>query len=116
MSCIDVIPWPALIFGVIILLIIIGIIFVADLNHGLRIWIFLAVLILGIIWLLIICLFCFVNYHIFGWFLLILPIALFLSMMVAYWLAVKTTCSDCVIGDWVFIDFIPHNKYVPRSI
>lgn len=91
--------WPGFIFTVIIIVVLIGIAFSGkDVPMNQKIWTFVTVLIIGIVWIFVIYWFCMVGYTAIGWFLLLLPflysIGWWLSMILARW----TTSNDCVFG------------------
>lgn len=97
--------WPAFVFGLLAIVLLTGIIFskkcFTDSN---RPWVFAFVLLLSMVWFLMIYWFCVTRYHSLGWFFLLLPIVLFVTWVMSYWLASATTCPHNVANGKGFTD------------
>ncbi len=91
--------WPAIIFAIITLIVLVGIAFSSGADTGLRAWAFIIVLIFTLIWLSIVYWFCVIGYHALGWFLVLLPVGIWLLWYLSYWLASATVTKECVIGN-----------------
>lgn len=90
--------WPAIIFVIIIIIILAGIALSSSISSDIRALTFIIILVLGTIWGLIIYWFCHLGYHTIGWFMLILPIFIYLAWIASYWMASVTTQNQCIIG------------------
>lgn len=103
MVCTEKTAWPGIIFIVILILILVGIAFASkDTTVNQKVWTFVVVLVGGVIWLVIIYWFCLLGYHTIGWFLLLLPLIMYLAWKLSLILAKATTSDDCVSGDKSF--------------
>lgn len=97
-SCNDVTAWPAIIFIVIVIILLAGIALSPTVNSDVRAWTFAIILVASIIWSMIIYWFCYLGYQTIGWFMLTLPIFIYLAWLVSYWMATVTTYNQCVMG------------------
>lgn len=103
MTCINNSAWPAIIFIVVLIITLVGVAFASkDVTTNQKVWSFVVILISGIIWLIIIYWYCILGYHVVGWFLLILPLVVYLSWKLSLVLAKATTSENCVSGDRTF--------------
>jgi uncharacterized membrane protein len=103
MDCETKSAWPGIIFIVVLIITLIGIAFAGNSTSiNQKVWTFAIVLVFGIIWLIIIYWYCVMGYHSIGWFLLILPLVLYLSWKLSDVLARATTNEECVSGDKSF--------------
>lgn len=91
--------WPGFIFTIILIIILIGIAFTGkDVSLNKKIWTFVTLLVVGIVWIFIIYWFCMVGYSAIGWFLLLLPFLYGFGCWLALILAKWTTSPECVFG------------------
>lgn len=90
-------PWPAVIAGLIILVVLVGIAFISNIPSANKGLLFLIVLIGGIFWFGIIYWMCTTNNHVIGWFLLIVPLALYATWWLGKWFAALTVPEECLI-------------------
>lgn len=103
MSCTTKSAWPGIIFTVILIITLVGIAFASkDVSINQKVWTFTVILIAGIVWLVIIYWYCIIGYHVVGWFLLILPLIIYISWKLSVILAKATTTEECVNGDKSF--------------
>lgn len=103
MNCLTRSAWPAIIFIVVLIILLIGIAFTSkESSVNQKVWTFVIVLVGGIIWLTIIYWYCVLGYHVVGWFLLILPLLIYISWKLSVFLANATTSENCVAGDKSF--------------
>jgi len=101
--------WPAIIFAIIALILLVGVAFSNGIDPNIRAYSFILLLILSILWVAIIYWFCILGYHALGWFLLLLPIAVLLLILFSIWLAGATAPKQCILGDTTIPYF--HERY-----
>lgn len=92
--------WPALVFGLIAIVILSGIAFTRrEISEDNRPWIFAMGLITSMIWILLIYWFCATRHHTIAWFFLLIPATFLLTWAISYWLASTTTCPENVLNN-----------------
>lgn len=97
-TCIQTTAWPAIIFALISIIILSGIALSTSISSELRAWTFIIILVGCVIWVMLIYWFCYLGYHTIGWFMLTLPIFIYLSWITSFWMAKATTTNLCVMG------------------
>lgn len=96
--CNNATAWPAIIFVIITIIVLAGFALSPSVNSDVRAWTFTIILVASIIWAMIIYWFCYLGYQTIGWFMLMLPIFIYLAWIVSYWMASVTTQDECVMG------------------
>jgi len=97
-GCDESTAWPAIIFIIIIIILLAGIALSSSISSDIRAWTFIIILVSSTIWVMIIYWFCYLGYHTIGWFMLVLPIFIYLAWITSYWMASVTTSDVCVMG------------------
>jgi len=96
-NCSSYPPWPAIIFGVILIIVLLAVLFY-DAPSSAKGATFLSVLLFGLIWLAILWWLAIAGWHAASWFFLILPIAIAITYAIAYWISSATAPDNCVTG------------------
>lgn len=91
-------PWPAIIFAIFMVVILIGIAFTSYVDTTVKAWTFFLALAVAILGFAIIYWFCSVRMHAIAWFLLFIPLGIYIVWSVSYWIAKVTVPEDCVLG------------------
>lgn len=93
-ECKDFTPWPAAIWIAVVIIILFVLLF-SNLCNNYKSLYFFIILVVGLIWLSILTFMCRSGQFSFAWFLLLLPIAIAITWVIACNLSLYTTPEHC---------------------